>query len=56
MGRKRRCVRTQLDTTAVKNHVRMRETQGTQEMASVMSERDASATNVEYLFADAFHT
>ena len=53
MGRKRRCVWTQLDATAIKNHVRMRGTQGTQEMASVTSGRGASASDVEYIFADA---
>ena len=52
MGRKRRCVGMQLDATAVKNHVRMRGTQGTQEMASVTSGRGASASDVEYIFAD----
>ena len=52
MGRKRRCVGTQLDATAVKNHVRMRGTQGTQEMVSVTSGRGASASDVEYIFAD----
>ena len=53
MGRKRRCVGTQLDATAVKNHVRMRGMQGTQEMASVTSGLGASASEVEYIFADA---
>ena len=52
MGRKRRCVGTQLDATAVKNEVRMRVTQGTQEMASVPSGRGASASEVEYIFTD----
>ena len=52
MGRKRRCVGTQLDATAVKNHVRMRGTQGTQEIASVTSGHGASASHVEYIFAD----
>ena len=52
MGRKRRCVGRQLDATAVKDHVRMRGTQGTQKMASVMSGRGASASVVEYIFAD----
>ena len=51
MGRKRHCVGTQLDATAVKNHVRMRGTQGTQEMMSVMSGPDASTSDVEYIFA-----
>ena len=52
MNRKRRCVGTQLDATVVKNPVRMRGTQGTQEMASVTSGRGASASDVEYIFAD----
>ena len=56
MGRKRRCVRTQLDATAVINHVRMRGMQGTQEMASVTSGRCASASDVEYIFADVILT
>ena len=53
VGRKRRSIGTQLDRTAVKNHVRMRGTQGTQEMASVTSGRGASASDVEYIFAKA---
>ena len=47
MGRKRSCVGTQLDATAVKNHVRMRGTQGMQEMASDTSGRGASVSEVK---------
>ena len=56
MGRKRRCVGTQLDATVVTNHVQMRGTQGTQEMESVTSGRGASASHVEYIFANVSYT